>query len=318
MGFIVTTYVDGVEVDSQAVNTAEDLKDNAFVVFNKEQELSVNGGDTFSGGTDGSVDGTAHQKARDAFEMVSTNVIAVPSTDKEIQDAYIEYVKRQRDEYGVKFQIVLPAIERETPINYEGVIEYINEVSDPIKDAKTDLCYWLAGAEAGCEVQNSCTAKKYDGRFNVSAKVTRADQTKAIKNGQILFHRDGEDVVILRDVNTFTTVEKGDEDRKSTEFSSNQVIRVLDGITTDSANLFNRYYLGKRGNTDIQRAGLKAELVEIRTGYATLGAIEPYDETLMEIRQGAKPNEVIGRDGIRPIQAMDTLYLTIEYLGLDQ
>lgn len=315
MGFIVTTLVDGIEVDSQAVNDATELKDNNFVVFNKESELSVNGGDVFKGGTDGSVDGSAHEKARNAFETISCNIVAVPTTDKEIQDAYIAYVKRQRDEYGIKFQIVLPSIEREAPINHEGVISYVNEVANPVKDKQSDLCYWLAGAEAGVPVQSSITAKYYDGNFTVKANATRADQTKAIRAGEILFHKVGDDVVILRDINTFTKVERGDEEKKSTEFSSNQVIRVLDGITTETARIFNTYFLGKRGNTSLQRAELRNQLLRIRETYEQIGAIDEYDPTTLVINRGAKPNEVVGSDGIRPVQAMDTLYFTIIYVS---
>lgn len=312
MGFIVRTLVDGVEVDAQAVNTYEDLQDNDFVTFDLEAELSVNGGDVFSGGTDGSVDGATHQKVRDAFENQDFNILAVPSTDKEIQDAYVEYVKRLRD-YGINFQIVLPAIERIPRINYEGVIEYVNEVTNPIKDAKTDLCYWLAGAEAGCKVQNSCTAKVYDGVFNISAKVTTADQEKALRNGQILFHTVGDTVVILRDVNTLTEIDKADIEKKHKDFGNNQVVRVIDGISTESAAVFNTYFLGKKPNTDGHRAELRNQLLKIREAYAQINAIDTYDQSSLVILPGQKLNEVIGRDAIRPLQCMDTLYLEITY-----
>lgn len=314
MGYIVKTLVNGIEVDSQAVNDQTELKDNNFVKFNKEQSLEVNGGDVFSGGTNGEVDANAHEKARNALESYYFNILAVPSTEQDIQDAYIAYVKRMREEYGVKFQIVLPAINRETPINYEGVIEYINKVTNPIVDAQTDLCYWLAGAEAGCRVQSSCTAKVYDGIFELSANVTRADQTKAIKNGQILFHKVGTDSVILRDLNTLTKIERGQESSKALAFSNNQVVRVFDGIITETANVFNTYFLGKRNNNSTERAELRNQLLKIRERYAQINAIDTYDPSLLVINPGPKPNEVIGMDGIKPLQAMEILYFTIQYI----
>lgn len=312
MGFIVRTLVDGVEVDAQAVDTYEDLQDNNFVTFDLEAELSVNGGDVFSGGTDGTTNGEAHQKARDAFESLQFNILAVPSKEKEIQDAYVEYVKRLRDE-GFKFQIVLPAIERIPKINHEGVIEYVNQVTNPVKDAQTDLCYWLAGAEAGCKVQNSCTAKVYDGTFDIAAKVTTADQKKALANGQILFHTVGDTVVILRDINTLTKIDKADIQNKHTDFGTNQVIRVIDGITMESAEVFNTYFLGKRPNTDASRAELRNQLLKIREYYETISAIDTYDAAQLVIGPGQKPNEVVGRDAFKPLQAMDTLYLEMTY-----
>ena len=314
MGYIVRTLVDGVEVDSQTVDTYDELQDNSFVTFDLETELDINGGDVFSGGTDGTVNGEAHQKAREIFESVSFNILAVPSKEKEIQDAYIEYVKRLRDE-GQKFQIVLPAINRETKINYEGVIEYANRVTNPIVDAQTDLCYWVAGAEAGCKVQNSCTAKEYDGQFTISAKVTRAEQRKALQNGQILFHSVGDTVVILRDINTLTKINKGDVQTKHKDFGTNQVVRVLDGIVMESAEVFNSMFLGKRANTLAARTELRNQLLKIREHYETISAIDTYDPTQLVINPGQKPNEVVGRDAIRPLQAMDTLYLEITYIS---
>lgn len=312
MGYIVTTLVNGIEVDKQAVDTQTELIDNDFVVFNKEQELSVNGGDVFSGGVDGISSGESHEKARAAFESTNMNVIAVPTTDKGIQDAYIEYVKSSRED-GIKFQIVMPSIEREFPINHEGVIEYVNEVTNPINDAQVDLCYWLAGAEAGCKVQSSCTAKAYDGTFKISSRVTREDQTKAIRQGKILFHSVGDDSVILRDINTLIKINAEDVERKHKDFSNNQVIRTLDGISTESATVFNSYFLGKRQNTSTERASLALELQKIREKYAQIGAIDTYDASQLVILPGQKPNEVIGRDAIRPLQCMDILYLQIVY-----
>lgn len=315
MGFIVRTLVDGIEVDAQAVDTYEDLQDNNFVTFDLEAELSINGGDVFSGGTDGTTNGEAHQKARDAFENLNMNIIAVPSKEKEIQDAYIEYVKRLRDE-GQKFQIVMPAIDRIPKINHEGVIEYVNTVKNPVKDEKTDLCYWLAGAEAGCKVQSSCTAKEYDGTFDISAKVTRADQTKALSNGQILFHTVGDTAVILKDINTLTKIEKEYQTSKHLDFGVNQVVRVMDGIVMETATVFNTYFLGKRPNTVGERAELRNQLLKIRENYQQISAIDTYDAAQLVILPGQKPNEVIGRDAIKPLQAMDTLYFEITYQSI--
>ena len=307
------TYTCQVNDDAIVGADATQLVDNDFVIFKKEKELfEENGGDTFKGGGSKVVNQASHQAAREIFENLDFNILAVPTTDLDEQNRYIQYVKDLRDD-GCKFQIVLPAIARPQPINYEGVIEYVNRVDNPIVDEQTDLCYWLAGAEAGCKVQNSCTAKVYDGVFNVSAKVTRADQSKAINSGQILFHNVGDDAVILKDINTLTNISAEDIGSKSLDFANNQVIRVIDGISTETANVFNNYFLGKRPNNDTGRAELKNQLLKIREHYEQINAIEDYDSTELVVMQGQKLNEVIGQDGIRPLQAMDTLYFQITY-----
>ena len=143
--------------------------------------------------------------------------------------------------------------------------------------------------------------------------MTRADQSKAINSGQILFHNVGDDAVILKDINTLTNISAEDIGSKSLDFANNQVIRVIDGISTETANVFNNYFLGKRPNNDTGRAELKNQLLKIREHYEQINAIEDYDSTELVVMQGQKLNEVIGQDGIRPLQAMDTLYFQITY-----
>ncbi len=52
-GFIVRTLLDNVEQDRQAVLTAEELKNNDFVTFQKEVTLEATAGIPLTGGTDG-------------------------------------------------------------------------------------------------------------------------------------------------------------------------------------------------------------------------------------------------------------------------
>lgn len=318
MGFIVRTYLDGIEVDTQKVDTSAQLKDNAFVVFNKTKRLKEDACDPFKGGRDKkSVTGAEHEAARNAFEPYDFNVLALPSLDKEIQNVYIEYTKRSRDEDGIKFQLVLPQIEREKPINHEGVIEYLNDVADEGYD-KTALCYWVAGAEAGCLVQASCTNKEYDGAFNIVSDLTRDQVRKAIKNGYLAFHKDGKITVVLRDINTLTKINREDEEKKNLEFRNNQTIRVIDQVALASANVFNHQFLGKVPNDEVGRTLLKNELIKVRQELQDLRAIDTYDPSNLVLEMGSRYNEVIGTDAIRPLNCMEILYLTLSVLGVGE
>ena len=53
-----------------------------------------------------------------------------------------------------------------------------------------------------------------------------------------------DEVRVLRDINSFTSFVA----EKNSDFSSNRVVRVLDGIANDVARIFGQYYLGKRSN----------------------------------------------------------------------
>lgn len=289
------------------------LIDNDYVVFDKSAILLETGGDVFSGGTVGSIKGSNYAEAKDLFEAYHFNTLALPTTDKQTQDMFVEYTKHMRDEEGVKFQLVIPhSPERNDSINYEGVIEYspINTVTDE-KYKDNGLTFWLAGAEAACPVQSNLTGLVYDGEFEVEAKVTRVQQRSSIMGGQVLFNKMGDSVVLLRDINTLTSVEEGSTS-KSDDFKKNQTIRVLDGLVQETADCFNNFFVRQHlANTEVNRAELRNQLIKIRQRYATIGAINGYDESLMQIEPGEKLSDVIGNDGVSVSGAMEFLYFSL-------
>lgn len=292
---------------------ASKLKDNDYIIFDKKAILVETGGDVFSGGSLGAVKGSNYAEAKDLFEAYHFNTLALPSTDKTTQDMFVEYTKHMRDEEGVKFQLVIPhSPERNDSINYEGVIEYspINTVTDE-KYKDNGLTFWLAGAEAACPVQSNLTGLVYDGEFEVEAKVTRVQQRSSIMGGQVLFNKMGDSVVLLRDINTLTSVEEGSTS-KSDDFKKNQTIRVLDGLVQETADCFNNFFVRQHlANTEVNRAELRNQLIKIRQRYATIGAINGYDESLMQIEPGEKLSDVIGNDGVSVSGAMEFLYFSL-------
>lgn len=317
MAYIVKTFVDGVEMNAQYVTKYADLVDNDFVTFDKDVRLSVNGGDNFTGGeTKETVTLQDYQNALDRFETQYFNVLALPSTDKELQDLFINYTIRQRDEYGIRFQLVIPYLEnRNEDINHEGIIQFNNNVVSDTFNTKSALTYWFAGALAGVKVQNSVTALTYDGNFEIADNYTRNELKQSIKKGYMVLHKVGDDYVILKDINSLIRINKEYIEKKNLEFRNNQTVRVIDDIAIASANLFNTFFLGKYQNTTVSRAELKNQLIKIRQYYASIQAIAPYDESLIEIKEGRLPNEVIANDGIQPLNCIDTLYLTINLIS---
>ena len=102
------------------------------------------------------------------------------------------------------------------------------------RESESSLVYWTLGAEGGCAVNKTIENKTYDGEFTVNATTKQSDLIAGIKSGKFIFHKVGEDVKVLNDINTLTTyiTEKGED------FSSNQVMRVLDQVANDTALLF--------------------------------------------------------------------------------
>lgn len=313
--FTVHTYLNGVEVDVQKVNSMETLKDNAYVIFDREKELEADAGIIFEGGTDGETTQQSHEEARNLFESYNFNTLVVPTDDEEEQKAYIDYTKTMRDKYGVKFQSVVSQIEeRDKPINHEGIIEVGTTVADEDYNPY-DIVYWVAANEAACRVQDSCVANAYNGNFTLNAKVNRSQMEDAINNGIFIFHMDGTTPVVLKDINTLTEVEDGDREHKHIDMRQNQTMRVLDYVVLESANVFNKMFLGRVPNDDIGRAALRSELLKIRNELSQIRAIAPYNEENLNIMEGKDAVSVIGYDAIQPLNCMEKLYLGINFIN---
>ena len=230
----VTTYFGTVKVDTQTVAKAADLVANDYVTF-KAADLAVTAGTPLTGGTNGTVDGTAHQAYLDKIESYTYNTMGVVVTDDVTKKLYVAFNKRLRDELGIKFQLVVYNLSAD----YMGVISVKNKVTDT-GWSEAALVYWVTGAESGCAVNKSCQNKKYDGGFTVDTNYTQNELKAAIKAGEFTFHKVNGVVRVLEDINSMVTT----SDTCGDVFKDNQTIRVIDQLGNDDAVLFNTKYLG--------------------------------------------------------------------------
>lgn len=295
--FTVTTYVEGTTVDEQTVAAITDLADNDFVVWNDAATLEAKT-DTFTSGADASAadQETAHATFLTKIEPFNFNTMGCTSSDSTIIDAYIEFQKYQRESVGVKFQTV---VYDNASADYEGVISVTNSL---------DLIPWVTGAEAGCDVQASLTNFTYDGELTIATNYTQSALRKALTSGQFIFHKVGDEVRVLSDINTLTTF----TNVKNSDFGKNQTMRVLDQIGNDIASLFNNKYLGKIPNDNDGRVSLWSDIVAHHTELVTLRAIENFESTdvVVSAVEGDK-TAVIVSDSVTPVNAMERLYMTV-------
>lgn len=297
----VVLYMGSTKVDSQTVASAAELVDNEYVVYNKEAELAETAGTSLAGGTNGeALTGASYQAALDKLEAYNFNVLVCPSKEAEIISLFVAFTKRLRDQVGVKFQAVV----YQTAADYEGIISLENAVEG---DDEVALVYWLAGAQAGCAVNRSCTNKKYDGELTVVCNHTQSELEAGILAGKLMFHRVEDEVRLLTDVNTFVSI----TDEKGEDFSSNQVIRVIDQCANDTATIFNTKYLGKVQNDKSGRVSLWSDIVSHRRQLQTIRAIEDYDPDSLIVEQGDSKKAVAVTEALKPTVAMEKLYMTI-------
>ncbi|KMY49233.1 phage tail sheath family protein [Peribacillus loiseleuriae] len=302
--FDVSTLLDNKRVDTQTVSVATKLIDNDFVQFKKDATLAVSAGVPLTGGTNASsITGEDHQTFLDKIEPFNFHTLGCTSITEAVKSLYIAFTKRLRDEVGAKFQTVLY---KANSVDYEGIISVENKVTDA-ETNEASLIYWTTGAAAGCPVNKSNTNKKYDGEFTVDVDYKQLQLQDALKAGKFIFHRVGDEVRVLEDINTFVsfTSEKNDD------FKYNQTIRVLDQIANDIAVLFNGRYLGKIQNNPSGRISFWNDIVKHHQELEQIQAIEDFKPDDVVVEQGDSKKSVLVSDTVTVTNAMGQLYMTV-------
>lgn len=299
--FDVITLLDSAVVDTQTVASAEALVTNDFVTFKTDATLATTAGTALTGGTNSTVDGTAHQTFLDKIEKYSFNALGCVSTENTIKGLYVNFCKRLRDEMGKKIQLVV----HNKAADYEGVVNVKNTVSGGDSDA--DLVYWVTGVIAGTSVNKSALNKRYDGEFTVDVDYTQSQLEKAITDGEFTLHQVGNDIRVLMDINSLTTI----SDTKGAVFQDNQTIRVIDQIANDIAVLFNTKYLGVVPNDKAGRISLWSDIVQHHMQLQTIRAIENFADTDVMVEQGETKKSVVVTDAVTVVNAMAKLYMTV-------
>lgn len=300
--FDVTTLLDGKKVDVQTVVDSSKLEDNAFVQFKKTVELTATAGMKMTGGTNGTVTGDSYQQFLDKIEAYSFNTLGCLSTEEAVKGLFVSFTKRLRDDMGVKFQTVL----YNKAADYEGIINLKNKVTDE-GEKEASLVYWLTGASAGCAVNASNANKLYDGEFQVATDFKQSQLEQAILSGEFVFHKVGEEIRTLKDINSYVSVTVD----KNEDFTMNQIIRILDQIGNDIAVLFNKRYLGKVPNDNAGRVALWSDIVAYNKQLEQIRAIENFVSDELIVEQGDTKDSVVVTNPVTPVVAMSKLYMTV-------
>ena len=292
----VETYLETELVDAQTVASIAELEDNEYVTFSGEGELAAAAGVYLTGGTTAAATGSGYTAFLEAAEAEDFNVLVYNGTDETTKKLFVNFTKRMREEEGVKFVTVL---HDHAEADHEGVIS--------VGTAK-ELVYWAAGATAGAEVNESLTNVVYDGEYEVDAKMKKSEYIKGIQAGQFLFYEEDGQLRVLRDINSFTSFEAA----KNSDFSSNRVMRVLDSIANDVANIFSKYYLGKQSNNANGRNLLKAEILAYHEELMKIEAIENFTADDITVEKGTEKQDVVVYESVQPVDAMEKLYMKVE------
>lgn len=272
--------------------------ENDYVVF-KAVPLAV-ANVSLTGGAE-NVTAASWQQALSAFESYTFNTLGLATNDDSIKKLATAYTDRLRDEVGVKFQTVL----FKHAANDKGVINVVNGLNGD--EFNPSIVYWTTGAECGCDVNETLTNSTYTGELDLDVSRTQAQLEECVDGGQFVFHRVGDEVRVLTDINSKTsvTVEEGED------FKSNQTMRVLDQIGNDIAVLFNDRFLGKVPNDNAGRVSLWNAIAQHHQELARIRAIEDFDPENITVEQGNDRKTVLVNDYVTPVNALEKLYMYV-------
>ena len=299
--FDVMTYLETSLVDSQTVKEASGLVANDYVTFKPDMVLAATASTPLTGGTNGTVDGAAHQKYLDRIESYSFNTMGATVTEETIKKLYVAFNRRLRDEMGIKFQTVLYHMDAD----YMGVINVKNRTVNGGCWPESSLVYWVTGAECGCEVNRSVQNRKYNGSFTVDTDGVSLEQ--CIDNGEFVLHGVGSDLCVLSDINSMVTV----SDDCGDIFKENQTVRVTDQVGNDIAVIFGTKYLGVIPNNKSGRVSLWSDIVAHHRQLDKIGAIENFSDADVQVGPGETKKSVVVTDQVTVVNAMDKLYMTV-------
>lgn len=298
----VATFLGTVQVDLQTgIKAMADLKPNDYVDWITSASISLTASLPLKNGTNGTVEDAAYQTYLDKMEAYNFNAMGCPSNKSTIAELFAAFCKRMRDDVGKKFQVVC----FRNLADYEGVVSVKNTIVGKTDDPA--LIPWATGVVAGTAVNKSATNMDYDGEYSVDTDYTQTELENGIREGSFMFHQVDEKVVVLEDINSFISI----TDEKSSDFSSNQTIRVLDQIANDIAVLFGKKYIGKVPNDASGRVSLWNDIVKHHMELQNIRAIENFNPDNVTVVQGDTKKAVVVTDYVTPVNAMAQLYMTV-------
>lgn len=298
----VSTFLGTLQVDQQkAISQMSDLKNNDYVDFNIGASLGLTASTPLTSGANGTVEDATYQTYLDKMEAYTFNAMGCLSTNPTITALFASFCKRMRDDVGKKFQVVC----FRNLADYEGVVSVKNGLVGDTENPA--LIPWATGVVAGTAVNKSATNMDYDGEYAVDTDYTQSELEAGITEGSFMFHLVDDNVVVLEDINTFTSI----TDEKSSDFSSNQTIRVLDQIANDIAVLFGTKYIGKVPNDASGRISLWNDIVKHHQELQNIRAIENFNPDNVTVAQGDTKKAVVVADYVTPVNAMGQLYMTV-------
>lgn len=306
----IRTHYEGAAVHSQKVEAFKELESNAFVDFSGElpEEDAIL---TLTGGTTAAATNESYSEFAAGLDTQIFKVVAVGTDDDTVKLLLTLKIKQWRAEEGKNVTLVTNDYRA---ADHEGVVSVINGVTLEGGEelSAKDAVYWYGAAYAQ-STTNSLTYAEYPGAIDVERK-THDEIVKALQDGHIIFTynagADGVDrMVVEQDINTFRSFTP----TKNQDFRKNKIVRQMDIVSNNVQHIYNRFFIGKVNNNEEGRNLFKGQVMTVVLDpLVQKGAIEPYNPAELVFEQGAEKDAVLASMGLKFVDAMEKLYMTVD------
>ena len=305
--FDVSTVVDGRIVDSQIVETIDQLVANDWVTFSGTGAPTSTVGAPLSGGVNPTSEASDWSDYTEVIEAYRFDAMVYDGTDATVRTALLNFIRRYFDDNGRQAQLVASGL---TNPDSRWVVNVMSGVvlSDGTTLTPQQVCWWAGGALAGAQYNQDLTGASYPDAVQVTPKLKRSDLEAGIQAGQWLLADDGEGrVTVVYDINSLTTYTKDITE----PYHLNRTMRVAMVSGNDVNDVFGRQFKGAEDNNDTGRMNLKATLVDYLLTMQDNRGIQNFDgKTDVSVYQGEKVDSVRVDATLWVVGATNFIYVT--------
>lgn len=304
--FTVSTVVDGVIVDQQTGAQVSDLVPNNWVTWSGSGALAATTGVTLAGGVDGTVQSAAYSTYLTAIEPYQFDIMIYDGSDSTVQDAMIAFIKRLADENGQYSQLVASGLTNPDS-RYVIDVESGVTLSSGVQLTPQQATWWVGGAEAGAQYNESLTYASYPNAVAYSPVLTNSQYIAALQAGQIVFNADDSTIRIEQDINSLTTFTTD----ITSVYRKNRVMRLCNTIANDVYQQFSDGFIGVVNNNEQGRALFKAAIVGYLFDIQANEGIQNFTAEDVEVLPGDDIDAIVVNVTLQAVDSVEKIYMTI-------
>ena len=260
-----------------------------------------------TGGSDGTTpDASIYDAFFTALKTTAFDVLIYDGKDATLKSTFASFVKDQSNEEGKRCQCVLSEYVADNECIISCASQSVTLDTGAVLKPE-QLTWWVGGASAGANVNESLTYSCYPGAVDIEPKLTRSEQEAQIEGGNFALISQFDKIQVLTDINSFTTfsVEKGKAFRK------NRVVRTVFGLCNDIYKTFALYYIGAVHNDEEGRKALKAEILNLMLKYQGNRALQNVVVDDVTVNKGVDSDAVVIEINCQPVDSIEKIYINI-------